>query len=116
MKIFVDDERDAPSTYLIDEQKDFVCRSVWETIQQIYECCEMFDEPIEELSLDHDAGIYHGQGGDYIEILKWMEWYQHKNNFSFVPYIHVIKFHTANPVGRNNMIAICEANGWNYEF
>ena len=55
------------------------------------------------MSLDHDAGDYAAQGGDYIKILDWME------ENSYVCPIHI---HTANVVGRQNMIRICEHNNW----
>ena len=58
---------------------------------------------VEILSLDHDAGSYAEYGGDYIKILDWME-----ENAYACP-IHI---HTANVVGRQNMISICEHNSW----
>ena len=58
---------------------------------------------IESIDLDHDAGDYAGDGGDYIHILDWMEM-----NGINLP-VHV---HSMNPVGANNMYKICMKNGW----
>ena len=55
------------------------------------------------LDLDHDAGDYAYDGGDYIRLLDWME----KNEISYP-----IRIHSMNPVGRMNMLAIAEHNGW----
>ena len=35
---------------------------------------------IEGISLDHDSSIYNQFGGDYINILKWLEEEEHKTN------------------------------------
>lgn len=109
MKIWVDDERKAPSGYVH-------CRSVNETIEKI-KGCENFNKKyrqftrqgvdeeheIELIDLDHDAGIYAKDGGDYIKILDWLE--ATGRNYP-------IAIHTMNSVGRMNMMAIVEKNGW----
>lgn len=59
---------------------------------------------IEILDLDHDAGEYAKFGGDYIQILNWME----ENNINNIP----IHLHTMNPVGRINMRSIIDRNHW----
>ena len=64
---------------------------------------------VEIMSLDHDAGDFAKFGGDYIEILKWLESEVHSGARNYVPIIHI---HTNNPVGRANMEAIINANGW----
>ena len=64
---------------------------------------------VEIMSLDHDAGNFAKFGGDYIEILKWLESEVHSGARNYVPIIHI---HTSNPVGRANMEAIINANGW----
>ena len=87
MKIWVDDLRPAPIGW-------HWCKSVKETIDTI----KFYGQnEIEELSLDHDSGIYYYQGGDYINILNWIE--KKYGYFWKVP----INLHTMNPVGRNNM-------------
>ena len=55
------------------------------------------------LDLDHDAGDYAHDGGDYIRLLDWLE--EQRMQFP-------IKLHTMNPVGRQNMRAIIQKNGW----
>lgn len=55
------------------------------------------------LDLDHDAGDYACEGGDYIKILDWLE--ATGRNFP-------VRLHTANPVGRQNMMRIAQKNGW----
>ena len=56
-----------------------------------------------ELSVDHDAGDYVNEGGDYIKILDWLEGIGRN---------YPIRIHSQNPVGVANMRAIIERNGW----
>ena len=49
------------------------------------------------LDLEHDAGDFISDGGDYIRILDWIE---------------ETGFISANPVGRENMQRVIEKNGW----
>ena len=114
MKIWVDDIRPAPDGYVW-------CKSVFE-FQMFYS--HKLDE-IELIDLDHDAGEYAVEFGDYIEILNWLDkWYNdyldyHEKNddqlsVSLAQVISKIKFrfHSANPVGVANMRRIIERNGW----
>lgn len=55
------------------------------------------------LSVDHDAGEYSKDGGDYIELLNWLEARQIN-----IP-IHI---HSMNPVGIENMRRIIRRNNW----
>ena len=55
------------------------------------------------LDLDHDAGDYASDGGDYIKLLDWLE----ETGRSYP-----IHFHSANPVGVANMRTIVNKNGW----
>lgn len=60
------------------------------------------------IDLDHDAGVYAPDGGDYINILNYLEELAHSGyeiNFKF-------RIHSFNPVGCVNMRAIIERNGW----
>ena len=59
---------------------------------------------IELLSIDHDAGDFACDGGDYIRLLDWFE----RHNICDFP----IRLHTQNPVGRENMRRIIQKNGW----
>ena len=55
------------------------------------------------LSVDHDAGDYACDGGDYIKLLDWLE--ETGRNYP-------IRIHSANPVGVQNMRRIIQRNGW----
>lgn len=102
MKIWVDDIRPAPIGY-------YRCKSVKEAIDVIIYCeagteWNMIDADIIELiDLDHDAGDYANDGGDYIKLLDWLE--ETNRNYP----IHI---HSMNPVGVENMRRIIERNGW----
>lgn len=95
MKIWVDDLRELPKGY------DIHLYTVDDTIAFIQ---EHLDE-IELLDLDHDAGDYYEQGGDYIRILDWLE---------FEGISLPISIHSGNPVGIKNMDRIIAKNGWTY--
>ncbi len=96
MKLWIDDIRPAP------DGSYTVVRSVNACIWQICEC-EQKGIPIDLLDLDHDAGDYAANGGDYIKILDWME-----RTGRNIP----IRLHSMNPVGRENMRRIIQKNGW----
>lgn len=116
--LWVDDLRDPPNR---PDERYIVARSVNEAKQRI----ELMDQdmwmdwyidgvPLEELhgfdiiDLDHDAGIYAPDGGDYINVLNYLEERAHhgyKINFKF-------RIHSFNPVGVVNMRAVIQRNGW----
>ena len=99
MKLWIDDVRPAPEGYMW-------CRSVNNAILKI-QTAETFKFPIELISIDHDAGDYTSDGGDYIKLLDWLE--ETGRNYP----IHI---HSMNPVGVANMRAIIERNGWKEVF
>lgn len=99
MKIWVDDVRPAPEGYVW-------CKSVNDFI--LFTRLNGYGV-IEELSLDHDAGDYFSDGGDFIEILKLLE---RNEYFSDYRVKFPISIHSMNPVGAANMRAIIEKNGW----
>ena len=92
VKIWVDDVRQAPDGYVW-------CRSVNETI------AVMKRNPVDVLDMDHDAGDYAKDGGDYIRILDWLESHPEINP-------PTIRIHSMNPVGVENMRRIIQKNGW----
>jgi len=92
MKLWIDDVREAPAGYIW-------CKSVNEAIDTISK------NGVEELNLDHDAGDFSSQGGDYIKILDWLEENDPNNKILF----HI---HSMNPVGVENMRRIIWKNGW----
>ena len=58
---------------------------------------------IEVIDLDHDAGDYADDGGDYIKILDYLE--ETERDYP----IHI---HSMNPVGVENMRRIIRRNEW----
>ena len=95
MKLWIDDVRVAPEGYAW-------CKSVNETISVI-EDLENKNIEIELIHLDHDAGDYAYDGGDYIKILDWLEFTGRK---------YPIGIHSMNVVGVANMRRIIQKNGW----
>lgn len=109
--VWVDDVRPAPDSGW------YVCRSVNEAIFTFGRLAQISNllgcrwEVI--FSLDHDAGEYACDGGDFIKLLDAMEHYyewahtEHKEGDDFK-----IHFHSANPVGVENMRRIVEHCPW----
>jgi hypothetical protein len=109
MKLWIDDVREPPEGY-------YLAKSVNEA-KEIIEFCENPNrfpsyvgiardwEPIkiEIIDIDHDAGDYAFDGGDYIKLLDWLE--ETNRNYP-------IRIHSMNPVGRENMRTIIRKNGW----
>lgn len=100
MKLWIDDVRPAPEGYC------------WiKTVDGAKETIIKLDNPInrkwwgevEIIDIDHDAGDYASDGGDYIKLLDWLE--ETNRNYP-------IRIHSMNPVGVQNMRAIIERNGW----
>ena len=102
MKLWVDDIRPAPEGYWLARSVDEAKLAI-----QIAESTHygLFETPegVELIDLDHDAGEYAKYGGDYIEILDWLE--ETGRNYP-------IRIHSMNPVGRGNMRRIIRKNGW----
>lgn len=102
MKLWVDDVRSAPEGYVW-------CKSVCdakETISQqeaFHKYNSFGDEEIELIDIDHDAGDYANDGGDFICLLDWLA--ETNRNYP-------IRIHSMNPVGRENMRRIIKRNGW----
>lgn len=101
MKIWVDDVRQAPKEYhwckSVNEAKELIIKlEEWSKANDLHPLLELID-------LDHDAGDYVTNGGDYIKLLDWLE--ETGRNYA----IHI---HTKNPVGRENMMRIIRKNNW----
>lgn len=123
MKLWIDDVRPAPEGYVW-------CKSVNDAIIAIEEAECLKDYHIHKISahrlngnlkhirkiehytielidIDHDAGDYVYQGGDYIRLLDWLE----KTGSNYP-----IRIHSQNPVGVANMRRIIQRNGWKEVF
>ena len=96
MKLWIDDLREAPEGYTW-------CKSVNDAKILISLCVLFKSEDIELIDIDHDAGDYACEGGDYIKLLDWLE----ETGRSYP-----IRIHSQNPVGVENMHRIIERNGW----
>ena len=91
MKLWIDDVRTPPDGYLW-------CKSVNEAIDTISKT-----DDISLIDIDHDAGDYSCDGGDYIRVLDYLE---------MRGYSYPIRIHSMNPVGVMNMRAIIRKNNW----
>jgi hypothetical protein len=100
LKLWIDDVRKPPSNDWIWVQS---------VVQAIPTICmyerNMHDDTI-TIDLDHDAGDFVKYGGDYIEILNWLE------REGIVDTGYFFHIHSMNPVGVQNMKAIIDHNGW----
>ena len=99
MKLWIDDVRPAPINYIW-------CKSVGQA-KQVIRSNELRHEKIDLIDVDHDAGDYVFDGGDYIKLLDWLE--ETGRNYP-------IRIHSMNVVGVQNMRAIIHRNGWTEVF
>lgn len=105
MKIWVDDVR------LPERGSDYYCvKSVNSAKRMIEDMETLFRASggksyykINVIDIDHDAGEYYKDGGDFIKLLDWLE-ETHRN--------YPIHIHSMNPVGIQNMRRIIERNHW----
>ena len=100
MMLWIDDVRPAPEGYKWYKSVNVAKRKIKEN-EQMNEVFH-FDD-IELIDIDHDAGDFVYDGGDYIKLLDWFE--ETGRNYP-------IRIHSMNVVGRMNMEAICRRNGW----
>jgi hypothetical protein len=123
MKLWIDDVRPAPDGYMwaksVNEAIDLIKNSEYEAINCYAMASREFNKGnetgffektdegskllLEFIDIDHDAGDYASDGGDYIRLLDWLE--ETGRNYP----IHI---HSMNPVGAANMRAIMERNNW----
>lgn len=106
IKIWVDDIREMPEDY---NYQSFTVANANAAINIGYNLGEYIF-----ISLDHDAGKYATDSGDYIQILNILELKSHID-ISWEDYIKnkmIFHLHTANPVGKANMRRIIQKNGW----
>ena len=98
MKLWIDDVRPAPEGYKwvrsVEEARISICFGERTPGSKYH---------VELIDIDHDAGDYAVDGGDYIKLLDWLE--ETGRNYP-------IRIHSMNPVGVQNMRAIIQRNGW----
>lgn len=116
MRLWIDDIRPAPEGYIwvksVNEAKNIIesyirfMKHLMRTddydgrvLTQVFNLCMQSDL----IDIDHDAGDYANDGGDYINLLNWLE---------FMKYAFPIHIHSQNIVGVENMRRIIRRNGW----
>ena len=105
MILWVDDIRIPPAqnNYRIVRSVNEAKRAI-EEFEKAKELRRLNDDAeIEWIDMDHDAGDFRLDGGDYIKLLDWLE-----ERGSCYP----IRIHSMNPVGVENMRAIIRRNNW----
>ncbi len=109
MKLWIDDVRPAPEGYVwcksVNEAKEILIEN--EISAVFAKMSGRWDAVVQHwpalIDIDHDAGDYVYDGGDYIKLLDWLE--ETGRNYP----IHI---HSMNPVGVENMRRIIKRNGW----
>lgn len=116
MRLWIDDVRPAPEGYIwaksVNEAKTIISQYV-KFIRSLF-FSNTYDSKLiahlinflrenDVLDIDHDAGGFAGDGGDYIKLLDWLEEKE---------YYFPIHIHSQNPVGAENMRRIIRRNGW----
>ena len=99
-KLWIDDMRRPPTNEWIWVQTVNEAKSAIRFYERSY------NNDIIIIDLDHDAGDFAKNGGDYIEILNWLE------REGIVDTGYFFHIHSYNPVGVQNMRAIIQHNGW----
>ena len=103
MRLWIDDDRHAPAGYIwaksVNQAKDII--STYEEMLEVSHGKPTYR--IELIDIDHDAGKYARDGGDYIKLLDWFE--ETGRDYP----IHI---HSMNIVGVENMRRIIQRNGW----
>ena len=95
MRVFLDDVREPRDVGLSDD---------WVIVRTVRTMCEFLKSGnIVEVSLDHDLGE-NQENGYYL--VCWMELCLPRDKWP-----KIIRLHTANPVGRQNMERALRANG-----
>lgn len=105
MKLWIDDVRPAPDGYIWIKSVRLAKFAItkYEGMAKRAEQNGLKPYILDIIDIDHDAGDYASDGGDYIELLNWLE--ETGRNYP-------IRIHSMNPVGVENMRAIIRRNGW----
>lgn len=99
MKLWIDDVRPAPEGYIWIKSVNQAKTAIKTYELNYYDYGVLID-------IDHDAGNYFDEGGDYIKFLDWLE------SEGYVDEGFTFHIHSMNPVGIQNMRAIIQKNGW----
>ena len=109
MILWVDDIRKPPTqiNYRVVRSVNEAKRAIeeFEKAKELGRLCD--DAEIERIDMDHDAGDFQPDGGDYIKFLDWLE-----ERGPCYP----IRIHSMNPVGAENMRTIIRRNHWEEVF
>lgn len=110
MKIWVDDIRGIPSDDYVYARSVNRAKQLIEYYEDVLQLAQESNDTevisvytIELIDIDHDAGEYADDGGDYIKLLNWLE--ETGRNYP-------IRIHSMNLVGIQNMRRIIKRNGW----
>lgn len=108
MKLWIDDVRPAPEGYVWCKSVNEAKRKIYSSkANAVYMDGSTNGYKIELIDIDHDAGDYASDGGDYIKLLDWLE--ETGRNYP-------IRIHSMNVVGRMSMRRIIQRNGWKEVF
>lgn len=103
MKLWIDDVRPAPAGFIwartVNRAKEIIIDN--EELLEVNLGKSTYR--IDVIDIDHDAGDFAKDGGDYIKLLDWLE----ETGRSYP--IHI---HSMNPVGVENMRRIIQKNSW----
>jgi len=97
--IWLDDIRNIPKEITVTYKEHYTKHSV----NEVKNCLQIFEKQGKTdfiLDLDHDLGEYAKYGGDAIKLVLWLIETGRNNSH------YKLLFHTANPVGRENMEAL----------
>lgn len=103
MKLWVDDVRPAPGALSDGWIWITEVNAAKRYIEIMERGVKKGHEGITLIDIDHDAGVFASEGGDYIRLLDWLE--ETGRNYP-------IRIHSMNPVGVQNMRAIIQKNSW----
>ena len=99
MKLWIDDVRPAPEGYIWIKSVNQAKTAIKTYELNYYDYGVLID-------IDHDAGNYFDEGGDYIKFLDRLE------SEGYVDEGFTFHIHSMNVVGRMNMETICKRNNW----
>ena len=91
--LWIDDLRNPPNR---PDEQYLVARSVNDAKTLIEVSEQEWFAPIDYISIDHDAGEYAAAGGDFINVLKFLEYRQHTSGGQ-------VPIHSSSPIPHPNL-------------